>query len=102
MRRGLAAIVACLCILSWAAVFVALAAGRTTTDGAGLVAAAAVAAAAVVIAGGVSLRVLGPAAAGVAMAGAGVVALRSAVNSSQLPLDAIQAARAALSGRAAN
>ena len=72
-----------------AAVFVALAAGRTTTDGAGLVAAAAVAAAAVVIAGGVSLRVLGPAAAGVAMAGAGVVALRSAVNSSQLPLDAI-------------
>src|SRR5438874_3663928 len=72
-----------------AAVSVALAAGRTTTDGAGLVAAAAVAAAAVVIAEGVCVRVLGPAAAGVAMAGAGVVALRSAVNSSQLPLDAI-------------
>jgi hypothetical protein len=69
-----------------AAASVALAAGRTGTDGAGAVAALAVAVAAAAIAGRPSVRVSGTAGVGLVVAAAGVVALRSAANSWQLPL----------------
>jgi len=69
-----------------AAASVAVAAGRTATDGAGLLVAMAATTALVTVAGRPSVRVWGTAAVGLAAAAAGVVALRSAANSWQLPL----------------
>jgi len=69
-----------------AATSVAVAAGRTATDGGGLVLALAIAATAMAAAGRLSVRVWVPAAVGLAIAAAGVVALRSAANSWALPL----------------
>jgi len=69
-----------------AATAVAVAAGRNATDGGGAVVALALAAVLVTVAGRTSVRVWGPAAAGVALVAVGVVALRSAANSWQLPL----------------
>jgi hypothetical protein len=69
-----------------AVVSVAVAAGRTATDGAGIVVALAAVAALAAFASRPSARVVGPAAVGLVAAGAGVVALRSAANSWQLPL----------------
>jgi hypothetical protein len=69
-----------------AATSVALAAGRTATDGIGAIAALVVVAAASVVAGRPSVRVWATAASGLVAAIAGVVSLRSATNSWQLPL----------------
>src|SRR5438067_9595988 len=69
-----------------AAASVAVAAGRTATDGAGLLVAMAATTALVTVAGRPSVRVWGTAAVGLAAVAAGVVALRSAANSWQLPL----------------
>lgn len=65
---------------------IALAAGRTATDGAGVVVALAVATALLAVAGRLSVRMWGTAGAGLVVAAIGVVALRSAANSWQLPL----------------
>jgi hypothetical protein len=69
-----------------AATSVALAAGRTGTNGAVILVVLALAVGACVLAGRVSVRVWGMAAAGLALAGIGAVALRSATNSWQIPL----------------
>ena len=69
-----------------AAASIGLAAGHTATDGAGAVAALAVAVATASLAGRPVARVWAPAAVGLVVAAAGVVALRSAANSWQLPL----------------
>jgi len=69
-----------------AAASVAVAAGRTATDGMGAVAALAVAVATASLAGRPSVRVWVPAAIGLAVAAVGIIALRSATNSWQLPL----------------
>jgi len=69
-----------------AAASIAVAAGRTATDGAGALAAVAATTALVAFAGQRSVRVWGTAAVGLVIAAVGVVALRSAANSWQLPL----------------
>jgi hypothetical protein len=69
-----------------AAASISVAAGRTATDGAGAVLALAVAIAFAAVAGRSSVRVWGTAGVGVVTAAVGVVALRSAANSWQLPL----------------
>ena len=69
-----------------AAASVALAAGRTATSGIGAIVALAVAVAAIALAGRLPMRVWAMAAVGLVLAGIGVVALRSATNSWQLPL----------------
>src|SRR5581483_3517421 len=74
--------------LALAAASVAVAAGRSATDGGGALVALAVAAALAAVAGGAPVRVWAVAAVGVVLAAVGVVALRSGANSWQLPLAA--------------
>jgi hypothetical protein len=71
--------------LALTATSVALAAGRTATDGGGVVAALAIAGALAAAAGRAPVRVWAMAAVGLVLAAVGVVALRSATNSWQLP-----------------
>ena len=79
-----------------AAVSVALAGGHSATDGGGAVAGLAVAVVAASVSVRPSVRVEGPAAVGLVLAAAGLVALRSAANSWQLPLaDAVGSHRGA-------
>jgi hypothetical protein len=72
--------------LALAAASVAVAAGRTATDGGGIVVALAVVTTLVAAAGRRSARTWATAGVGLALAAIGVIALRSAANSWQLPL----------------
>jgi hypothetical protein len=69
-----------------AATSVAVAAGRTATDGGGILVALAVVVALLTAGGRLSIRVWGTAAVGLVVAAIGVVALRSAANAWPLPL----------------